>query len=146
VDASTLARFEAKVAVDMETGCWLWLAARSGNNGYGAFRLSDGRRGYAHRVSYEHFVGPIPDGLQIDHLCRNRACCNPAHLEAVTQAENVLRGRGFAAVNARKTRCPSGHLYDETNTCHSGRSRYCRACARDKMRRRREAALILGAK
>ena len=91
---------------------------------------------YAHRLAYELVKGPISDGLQIDHLCRNRACINPDHLEAVTQRENILRGEGVAALNARKTHCPQGHAYDEENTLIlTGRqagARRCQICARDR--------------
>lgn len=86
----------------------------------------------AHRVSYETFVGPIPAGLTLDHLCRNTLCINPAHLEPVTIKENVLRGDGPTARNARKTHCDRGHAFDETNTgpnANGGRS--CRACKRE---------------
>lgn len=92
----------------------------------------------AHRYAYEHFIGPIPEGLQVDHLCRVRNCVNPDHLEAVTCRENVLRGDGVAAANARATHCPQGHAYDEANTyTWTNGGRHCRACARIKTREQR---------
>jgi hypothetical protein len=85
----------------------------------------------AHRHSYRLFVGEIPDGLFIDHLCRVRNCVNPAHLEPVTRKENILRGVGWAAENARKTACPLGHsLLDPKNLKWNRHGKYCRECAR----------------
>ena len=113
------------------TGCWLWQRATAGK-GYGTMRV-EGKPRYAHRLAYELVKGPIPVGLTIDHLCRVHNCINPDHLEVVTQQENVLRGEGPTAANARKDYCSQGHPYDETNTYHrptGGREgRHCRACA-----------------
>lgn len=116
--------------------CWTW----RGNilpHGYARFRDDVGRWSYVHRFSYERFVGPIPDGLTIDHLCRNRACSNPAHLEAVTDRVNVLRGTGPSARNARKTHCDNGHSYDEDSYMTAKGWRVCRICRRERDRRRR---------
>lgn len=89
-----------------EDGCWGWTGSPNGN-GYGHARV-DGKTYVAHRYVYQSTVGPIPEGLQLDHLCRNRMCVNPSHLEPVTHRENVLRGQGHAAINARKTHCSCG--------------------------------------
>jgi hypothetical protein len=98
-------------------------------NGYGRFK--DGLRDVrAHRAAYEFTIGPIPAGLQIDHLCRNRACVNPSHLEAVTAAENTLRGESVSAVEARRMNCPAGHPYLGENLRIYRGMRYCRACGR----------------
>lgn len=120
-----------KVTVDAETGCWVFRGATT--NGYGVIGLGarqDGVR-QCHRVTYEHRHGAIPDGLHIDHLCRNRLCCNPDHLEAVTQAENNLR----AARANRRTHCKHGHEFTAENTGWQRRGRRCLICNRASARR-----------
>lgn len=116
--------------------CWLWTASYMGA-GYGQFWFS-GRNRYAHRVAYEAVVGPIPEGLDLDHLCRTHGCVNPAHLEPVTRSVNLLRGNTIPARNARKTHCPHGHPYSGDNLCaRANGTRECRACMREAARRRR---------
>lgn len=141
-------RFWSKVTVDDATGCWEWTGAK-GKGGYGHLMWPvRGKTDYAHRVSYRELVGPIPEGLVIDHLCRNRACCNPAHLEAVTQRRNNLRGEGIASTHASRTHCPQGHAYEGDNVYayrnrHGNVLRYCVSCRRARARaaaRAREAA------
>lgn len=113
-------------AVDKKTGCWVWQRALS--DGYGTITRKNRAYG-VHRIYFEKKYGPIPSGLTIDHLCRNRACVNPEHLEAVTMRENILRGAGVSAVNARKTSCPRGHPYDGLRSRPGGRvSRFCKSC------------------
>jgi hypothetical protein len=119
---------EAKfwATVNKTSTCWQWLGSQ--HKGYGRFRVN-GCEWPAHRWAYELTHRPIPDGLQIDHLCRNRACVNPAHMELVTARENVLRGTGLTAINARKTHCAHGHPFDEVNTKHRPNGgRRCKAC------------------
>lgn len=123
--------------VDAAGDCWQWTAAT--HKGYGVIRpdATDGRRQcQAHRVVWELLVGPIPDGLQLDHLCRNRACVNPDHLDVVTAQTNLVRGFGPTGLNARKITCDNGHdLTDPANLTGragtAGRGRECLACARD---------------
>lgn len=109
------------------------------SDGYGAvwYQPADGppRVALAHRAVYELLVGPVPDGLQLDHLCRTRACCNYQHLEAVTQLENVKRGRGLSA-RATKPNCIHGHSLADAYIRRDGR-RQCRPCAIGLQRRRR---------
>lgn len=122
-------RFWSKV--DKTDTCWLWTGTRTGK-GYGRFKVN-GRLVFAHRFAYELLVGPIPPGLQVDHLCRVRHCVNPAHLEPVTCKENIQRGEtGLARGRQQqaKTNCPKGHPYDEGNTGWHRTGRYCRTCKR----------------
>lgn len=128
-------------------GCWLWTGALA--MGYGVTVLgfkAEGtqRKAQVHRLMYEWFVGPIPPGLHIDHLCRVRRCCNPSHLEPVTQRENLLRGETIVAMNAAKTHCKWGHPFDEANTRmgRNGRARNCRACDRKRAAAARAARAI----
>lgn len=144
------ARFWPKVDKRGPGECWVWNACRD-RHGYGMFGVG-GRAGgnaRAHRVSYELSVGPIPDGLVIDHLCRNRACVNPQHLEPVTMRTNILRGEAASALRESKaaiTHCPAGHPYSPENTIYRKGTgwRRCRECsraeARERMRRRRVAS------
>jgi hypothetical protein len=133
-------RFNSFVKED-PNGCWLWTGGKT-TKGYGCIRRADGREALAHRMAYELFVGPIPAGLIIDHLCRLPSCVNPSHLEPVTNAENLRRGdlsRNNGA--ALRTHCKRGHPFDEANTYRDkfGR-RGCIACrrrrGRDHWRRR----------
>lgn len=123
-------RFWAKV--EKTDTCWTWIASLDGR-GYGQF---DHQR--SHRVSYELLVGPIPEGLVLDHLCRNKRCVNPDHLEPVTHLENLRRGTPGSAHNTRKTHCPKGHEYTPENTRVKDGKRNCKACAADHQRRYRK--------
>jgi hypothetical protein len=146
------ARFWEKVdqngpdGVHSQTGenigsCWMWTAGRN-HKGYGEFR-GDGRRVYAHRFAYELLVSPIPDGLQLDHLCRVHDCVNPDHLEPVTSRTNTLRGDTLAAKCATKTHCLAGHPFSPENTYVDRGRRRCRECGRARYaayRARKQAA------
>lgn len=140
-ELTRLHRWETKVS--KTNTCWLWTGSRSAA-GYGTFMWDAGPpclRITAHRASYRLFIGPIPDGHEVDHLCRVRHCVNPAHLEAVTLQENRRRrhhATGTATVNGRKTHCIHGHPFSEANLriLKSG-ERVCRTCAREAMRRHR---------
>lgn len=134
-DKSLLKRFAAKVLVN-PYGCWNWVGCAN-SEGYGDFWIY-GANIRAHRTSWRLFKGEIPSGLTIDHLCRNRKCVNPAHLEPVTKRENVLRGEGLCAVNAKKTHCPKGHIYSGPNLAVYGRNRKCRRCICERDKRFRK--------
>ena len=129
--------------VIQESGCWDWVGGTI-NGGYGRMWYN-GKQRLAHRAMYEQLHGPIPDDLQCDHLCRNRLCVNPAHMEIVTQRENILRGQGIAAKHARRTHCSSGHPLSGDNLVVARLrygSRICRICnnARERATSRRPRA------
>ena len=110
----------------MTGSCWNWIGSLN-PKGYGQYY--DGVKPIkAHRFSYELFKGKIPEGLQLDHLCRNRKCVNPNHLEIVTNKENVLRGVGMSAANSRKTHCSKGHAFTLENTYNYRKTRACKKC------------------
>lgn len=138
-DLSTMPRrIQRGVVIDPDTGCWLWTGRT--HEGYGVVSL--GRACvYTYVLTYLLVHGDVPgdgDGMCLDHVCRNRSCCNPAHLEEVTHRENILRGDTIPARNAAKTQCPAGHSYDEANTyLIGGRRRQCRICTRERGRRYR---------
>lgn len=123
---TNLERFQQYVEPVTECGCWLWTASENGR-GYGQFSVG-GKPCKAYRFAYEAYRVPIPEGMTVDHLCRNRLCVNPDHLEVVPNRTNVLRGVGHTAVNARKTHCNNGHAFDERNTYLYRGKRYCKTC------------------
>lgn len=138
-DAATLVD-RLMAHVDRTAGCWLWHGTVEAN-GYGILK-HQGTWLKAHRVAYGVLTGPIPTGLVLDHLCRNRRCVNPDHLQPVTASVNTLRGVGAPAVNARRTRCKHGHEFTPENTyiwtSSIGRpTRKCRTCHRELSRKRR---------
>jgi hypothetical protein len=135
---SEAARFWPKVSGAGTDDCWLWVAAKT--NGYGRFALRKCAVAMAHRVAYHNLVGPIPDGLVLDHLCRVPECVNPAHLEPVTIGENVMRGETRPALQAAQTSCMRGHEFTPENTYTWRTRRYCRACHVRRQRERRGAA------
>lgn len=126
IDARAFARFEKFISPEPTSGCWLWFGTIR-KNGYGAFgagRLNSHKMVLAHRYAFTAYVGPIPDDRELDHLCRNRACVNPQHLEPVSHRENTLRGDSVAGRAVRRNRCPAGHEYD----AREGGARRCTTC------------------
>lgn len=153
-----LARFN-RLAVRQPDGCWYWTGTDGTRDGYGKFRPSPGKPSYmAHRWSYEAFRGPIPEGMQLDHLChtddsacpggagcRHRRCVNPDHLEPVTGSQNTLRQRHYERL---RTECPKGHSYEGVNLIlGSDGKRHCRECdiQRKRLSRRRARLVALPA-
>lgn len=134
---SLLERFNEKYIPEPNTGCWLWTASCHEDTGYGQIHSGYGKKMLlAHVASYQLFVGPKPDGLELDHKCRVRCCVNPDHLEPVTRLENIMRGVGPSVTKARCaaiTHCLRGHEYTPSNTYvrtkpNGYRLRECRAC------------------
>lgn len=118
--------------IERTEGCWIWPGATN-HRGYGSMGGDDGKTASTHRVAYEGLVGPIPDGLHLDHLCRVRLCCNPDHLEPVTNAEN--RHRSVGLIQAERPLCPKGHAYSEENTYIAPTGdRHCRTCSNARTR------------
>lgn len=115
--------------------CWIWTGGSS-RNGYGQTKFG-GRNWMAHRIFYTYFVADVPDGLDLDHLCRTRSCVNPWHLEPVTRSENLLRSDSVGIYGRHRRACPQGHPYDETNTAHRNGRRHCKACDRARAARSR---------
>lgn len=120
-------RFFPKIAIDVTSSyCWEWRGSLD-SGGYGAVNWN-GKKQRTHRVMYALVVGKAAHGLSIDHLCRNRKCVRPSHLEAVTNHVNILRGNSIPAINKRKTHCKYGHEFTPENTINRIQGRYCRAC------------------
>lgn len=114
--------------IEKTSSCWNWLGPRM-RSGYGRASFS-GRRGLAHRISYELLRAPVPSNLQIDHVCRNRLCVNPDHLCPMTRKENLRRGIGPTGIRHRQIACKYGHPFDEKNTrIRKNGTRQCRRCS-----------------
>lgn len=120
-------RFAKRCSEPDANGCINWTGSRK-PDGYAQFNAF-GHYPYVHRFAWEQVHGPIPEGLEIDHTCKNRLCVNVAHLEAVTKLENIRRS-SVGSNMACRTHCPQGHPYDEANTIRKGGSRHCRECHR----------------
>ena len=146
-------RIAENIKIDQDTDCWTWTGGLTtdsgkGNGGYAKIHVK-GKHCLGHIVTYEEYYGPVPEGLELDHKCRNRACVNPDHVEAVTHRENIMRSPiSPCAINARKTHCKRGHeftvgnIYPATrrkNGIPVGVARQCRECIaiRDNKRKAR---------
>jgi len=122
-------RFWDKCIPEPNSGCWLW-TGHCGKWGHGRFRVSQPSRRMvsAYRFAYEARNGVVADNLVVDHLCKTPQCCNPAHLEPVSNAVNVMRGDGFGPRNAAATHCVNGHPFDQSNTRNRNGHRKCGQC------------------
>ena len=128
--------FLERVLIAPFSTCWEWLGGK--RSGYGRFRLNQRKQISAHRFSWEMHVGPIPPGLVLDHVCRNRGCVNPAHLRIVTAAANTLMpgSRATGALNKDKTHCKHGHEFNGQNTgWNKYGNRWCKSCNRERYAR-----------
>lgn len=130
---SLIDKFLGSISLDPKSGCWEWYRCR--NDGYAQISYWSKKykktiQEYAHRFSYKLFNGEIPEGFDIDHLCRNRKCANPSHLEAVTRKENLMRGIGFVATLAAAKKCKRGHEFTDDNIYYLKRNgiRQCIKC------------------
>lgn len=123
--------------VDASGDCWEWTASLN-HNGYGKFGISPSHSVLAHRFAWQTLIGDIPERMVIDHLCRNPRCVNPDHLRVTTRRQNTIAGYNPPALNARKTHCSQGHVYDEANIRITKTGRRCRTCdrIRDSLRQR----------
>lgn len=129
-----LDRLLEKITKNPDTGCWEWQASLD-KNGYGQFSINGGVK-RSHAIAYELLKGPIPDGHEPDHTCRNRRCINPDHLEPVTHRINIHRGNSPMGINARKTHCTRGHPLSEENTWINKRgNRSCKQCSAANLKR-----------
>lgn len=129
VTKTLMERFEAKYIPEPMSGCWLWEAVVN-NSGYGFIhKTGNPVKAGAHRVSWELHRGPIPDGWDVDHTCRNRFCVNPDHLEPKTRLDNLACGQTLVAIQVSRAHCQAGHPYDDNTSVYRGKRR-CRDCAR----------------
>lgn len=140
---SPLERFLSRITVE-PNGCWGW--KRGHSNGYASFHVTADRSINAHQFSYEYFVGPVPEGKELDHLCHNRGCVNPDHLEPVIHEVNCQRGDSGPLLKLKHqstTHCPKGHPYDEKNTLMQRKKRdgpllrVCKACLEERLKRKK---------
>jgi HNH endonuclease len=126
------ARLRDKIFIEPNSGCWLWIGYQS-TRGYGRIFVTGIKTRFAHLIVYQTLGNQMPEGCEADHLCRNKLCVNPLHLEFVPHKINILRGESPSAKCAKQTHCVHGHLFDEANTYRGayGQRRQCKACRRE---------------
>jgi hypothetical protein len=142
LSSAALKRFLDKILIGSD--CWLWTGAKN-SWGYGNVTVSKRQWG-AHRLSYRNLVGPIPHGMELDHLCRQPSCVRPDHLEVVERATNNIRSNSISAINGRAQVCKAGHPFDEHNTYRrpDRQGRDCRACRRRRKKEQRARRTLVG--
>lgn len=123
-----------KILINPNTGCWEWQGYID-HDGYARTEVIGGKNKFVHRLSYEAFIESIPANMSIDHICRNKKCCNPKHLQILSIRENLLLGESPAAKNINKTHCKHGHIFDEENTRHIRGERVCKTCSYETQKR-----------
>lgn len=123
--------------VNKTKSCWLWTGHRNAPGRYGHLRVGGGKKMLAHRFAWIELRGPVPDGMELDHLCGNVLCVNPSHLQPVSHRINILRGHSPSASHAKKSMCPNGHPYELAPNGYSSSgkpkfARICRTCKRQR--------------
>lgn len=132
---SLIERFMSLITIDEDFGCWVWQGCLDGT-GNGRFAPTHGKTVRADKWVYEYYREKLPKGFCTAHICNNRRCCNPEHLEIITLRESKIRSTGIIGINARKTHCKHGHLLSKDNLLSTARTRICKTCYEERLKKR----------